>query len=207
VPRVTLALGVGDGTFAARLSAYPEELGPYVMLTPRLCAGDFAARGREDLVVSDVSGSLTYLRNDGPAGFFAGQQHGIPEDAHWLVAASTTTSRIDLLSPTYCAVQITPTFPDAGLGPGFTVPIGGVATAATAYDINGDGLPDVLATLGDANALAIALQLAEGGFAAPMAFPVTSAPSALAVGDVNQDGKPDVVTANANGDVAVFLGQ
>jgi len=96
----------------------------------------------------------------------------------------------------------------------------GYATEAVAVaDINGDGIPDIVATvLGVANnpgCLAIFFGDGKGKFS--KAQEISSggtAPSSVAVGDVNRDGIPDLVVANFGtplqgdyGDITVLLGK
>jgi FG-GAP-like repeat/FG-GAP repeat len=87
-------------------------------------------------------------------------------------------------------------------------------------DLNGDGLPDIVASYTrssnqrtSAGFVAVYLQdpAKPGTFLPPVAYPVGSVPISIAIGDLDGDGKLDIVTANTTmnfagaGSVSVLL--
>lgn len=78
-------------------------------------------------------------------------------------------------------------------------------------DLNGDGLPDLLATDTNDNQLGIAFAITDGGFLLPaLLLPTGVRPMQTFTGDLNRDGRVDLVTVNGGsghgGDVSVLLG-
>ena len=89
------------------------------------------------------------------------------------------------------------------------ISVGAVPESVAVADLNGDGIPDLVAANTLSNDVSVLLGRGEGTFAPEQRFPVgtTTAPSAVAVADLNHDGLPDLVTTNANSnDVSVLLG-
>jgi hypothetical protein len=94
----------------------------------------------------------------------------------------------------------------------------GYATEGVAVaDLNGDGVPDIVATAISEGAGCLAIFLGQGGGEFAPAVEITSGgvqPLSVAVGDLNHDGIPDLVVANYGqpqlgiwGTLAVFLGK
>jgi hypothetical protein len=88
----------------------------------------------------------------------------------------------------------------------------GVPRATAVGDLNGDGIPDLVATDSKNNVINIFLGLAGGGYGAPTSKSLTTGgnsrnPVSVAIGDVNNDNKLDVVVAsNQDNVVALFTG-
>jgi hypothetical protein len=74
-------------------------------------------------------------------------------------------------------------------------------------DLDGDGRLDAVAPKVGANAIAVLLGTAGGGFAAPSRLDVRGGPRSAALGDVNGDGRLDIVSASFDtNELAVLLG-
>jgi hypothetical protein len=79
---------------------------------------------------------------------------------------------------------------------------GGVAVG----DINGDGIPDIVAGNANNNSVSVLLGKGDGTFGTHKDFAVGSVPVRVALGDLNKDGRLDIVTANDFGEsVSVLL--
>lgn len=65
-------------------------------------------------------------------------------------------------------------------------------------DVNGDGLPDLLAAEPESGQLTLHLQLAEGRFAVAKTFPTAIGVADLAVADWDGDGTPDIFTLSTD---------
>jgi hypothetical protein len=86
--------------------------------------------------------------------------------------------------------------------------------SATVADVNGDGIPDVVASFPCGNPgcpsdlMSVLLGNGDGTFQPAITFPSGGSGVAFAVGDVNGDGKPDLVVTNTYGGevVSVMLG-
>ena len=79
--------------------------------------------------------------------------------------------------------------------------------ALTAADFNGDGRPDLAATLSEDNAVAVLLNDGTGWFGVPTKLRTGVRPSAVVVADFNGDGRPDLAVANSgSSNVSILLG-
>jgi len=77
------------------------------------------------------------------------------------------------------------------------------AVAATAGDIDGDGLADLI--VASENRVSF-LRSTGAGFAPPNIFAGPEHPTAIAIGDFNGDGHNDLAITDASGEVAILLG-
>ncbi len=83
------------------------------------------------------------------------------------------------------------------------LPINNNGAAAVAIgDLNGDGAPDIVAAISDANGNSGAVYIfyqnaaSRGTFLPPVTFPAGAQPQAVRIADVNGDGLADIVVAN-----------
>jgi hypothetical protein len=73
-------------------------------------------------------------------------------------------------------------------------------------DLNGDGIPDLVASVTD-DGVTVLLGNGDGTFQDPVSYyPGATFPFTVAIADVNNDGKPDVVVGDSYGIVGVLLG-
>jgi hypothetical protein len=80
----------------------------------------------------------------------------------------------------------------------------------TTGDLNGDGLPDIVAPLPEENVVIALMNNGDGTFSPRRTFVRFQTPRAVAVADFNGDGKADLAVSGTNADganvVAIFLG-
>lgn len=86
-------------------------------------------------------------------------------------------------------------------------PPGGIWSLVAA-DVNGDGIPDVIAGNSGSTAVSVLISKGNGTFATPVTFDVgAGVRGPLAAADVNGDGKADLLISNGDSDtVSVLLG-
>jgi hypothetical protein len=207
---LTVLLGNGSGGFAAAPGS-PFAVGP----GPRSVAvGDFNQDGIQDLVTANLTNdTLTVLLGDGSGGF------GAPLSI--VVGTSPTSVAVgdfngdgipDLVAANFATGfgngSLTVLFGD-GRGhfttPGSQYTVGFEPSSVAVGDFNGDGIPDLAATLYGASTVAVLLGNGSGGFSPAQTFAVGTGPYSVAVADINGDGIPDLVTANLGGDSATVL--
>ena len=86
-------------------------------------------------------------------------------------------------------------------------PVGDLPLSATTADLNGDGLPDLVAANHFSDDVSILLANGQGAFAEQLTFAVGDGPIAVTTGDFNGDGLIDLATSNCySNDVSVLLG-
>lgn len=80
------------------------------------------------------------------------------------------------------------------------LPTGVVVTSVQIGDLNGDGLPDIVAATYDDNgnngAVYVFFQNKDGTFASPAIFPAGAQPQSVKIADVDGDGRADLIVAN-----------
>jgi hypothetical protein len=82
------------------------------------------------------------------------------------------------------------------------------ADAVTVGDVDGDGIPDIVAAHRDDDQLSLYLGLGDGTFRPERILYSGSGPTAVAIADLNRDGIPDVVAANYySSDLSLLYGQ
>jgi len=82
---------------------------------------------------------------------------------------------------------------------------GGSASVAAA-DVNGDGIPDLIAADGGSNVVSVLLGNGDGTFQNRRTFAAGVAPQSVVVADVNADGNADLIVTNAgSSNVSVLL--
>lgn len=90
-------------------------------------------------------------------------------------------------------------FPQAATGGTFGTPValtvGGTPTAVAVADLNGDGLPDLVATT-DAGVVSVLIQNPDGSFQTHVDYAVGTGPVAVAVADLRKMGRQDLIVAN-----------
>ena len=199
----SVLLGNGNGTFQAEQSF---GVGSY---SYGLTVADFNNDGKVDVAVSNYSGStVSVLLGNGDGTLQAGVTYPVGDSPTNLVAVDLNADgNQDLV---VCSIESSSVSVLLGVGDGtfqpkvdYQVPSSwGVAAA----DVNGDGIPDVVAT-----SLAGAVDLLQGVGDGTLLAAVSTSTSAsnylLALGDLNGDGVIDLAVANLGAsNVVVSLG-
>ncbi len=90
-----------------------------------------------------------------------------------------------------------------------TYHVEGTLTSPVVDDLNGDGIPDIVAADSAGNQIVVLLgdPANAGQFLPPAAYPVGSNPVSVAIADCNADGVPDLLVANSSdGTLGILLG-
>ncbi len=213
---VGVFLGVGGGRFGAMVEV------PVATQPLSLAVADVNRDGVPDVVTAGEF-TVSYLLGKGGGGFLPQQPAHLPRlTAAGLALADVTRDGVpDLVATVF---GTTDRVESAGLAPGLAVlrgngdgtfqtptadaeTIDGAPAALAAADFNGDGFPDVAATLARDAAVAVRLGNADGTYTVQATIDVGAVPLAIASADLNRDGRADLVVANAGGGtIGVLLG-
>jgi hypothetical protein len=226
---VVILLGHGDGTFGEqRLVPIPPV--PIHFGTSVFTVADFNRDGSPDLAIVTTNGSgggnsfdrVSILLNDGLGGF------GVPVqqfDADYLTTGILAADfngdgQLDLALSSNGAngengsIRVVLANPDSSFAPGRLFGVGNTYSNLRTADLNGDGLPDLITSFGDATeyygrvALGVFMNEGDGTLGQIVSFwPGGFLPfqGYFATGDLTGDGFPDIVMPlNAEGGVGVL---
>src|SRR5439155_1608676 len=93
-----------------------------------------------------------------------------------------------------------------------SLPVGNNPSSVAVADVNGDGIPDVLAAnkgdyVAGSSTVSVLLGTGKGAFAPQTSLQTGFGPQSLMAADLNSDGQPDLAITNFNDDsVSVLLG-
>jgi hypothetical protein len=206
---IAVMLGNGDGTFQAPVNY------SFAGLPLTLSAGDFNGDGKLDLVSSNGN-VVSVLLGNGDGTFQAPQSSGtgirdftaaelavadFNGDGHLdLAILDRNTNTIVVFQGKGDGTFQNPTqFSFSGFGAGTFF-----AEGLTAADLNGDGIPDVIAS-GPFGVVAL-LNQGNGTLQEASAFGTAGSAIGDVIADLNGDGKPDVACVTAIGEVCTALG-
>ena len=205
---VGVYLGNGNGTFRA------EILNPTEDYTSVVAVGDFNGDGNPDVAVSDGFDFITVsiLLGNGQGSFTQFQDYQLftyPYVTFMLITDLNGDGKLDLVVPEFSDFSTGQIVAMLGNGDGtFQAPvnIGPGSGTLVLTDINGDGIPDLIALCQYAQ-VEVYPGRGNGMFGAPLGFFSNYSPTAMVVADFNNDGIPDVATANnfSNSTVAIML--
>ena len=185
-------------------------------------AADVNGDGLKDLIVVNSDGTISVLINTTPQG--AAVASFAPEQVFAVgdLAESVTVADIngdglpDLVVANYGDYTISVLLNGTAQGSTTAVfasqqtflVLGG-PYAIKAVDLNGDGMPDIVVTEYDSNAVSVLLNTTVAGsstvsFGAQQDFPTGTLPNSLVVTDLNGDGLPDIAVAD-EGDATVSV--
>jgi FG-GAP-like repeat/FG-GAP repeat len=211
-----------DVSFAAAVS-YDTLLKPYVLLS-----GDVDGDGDIDLVVAnEETSTIAIFRNSGTGGFTRKPvmtSDGFPTDQYPTGAAIADFNGDgipDVATANFHGESVSILL-GAGTGSAYTfgasanypAAAGGETSNLAVGDLNGDGVPDVIATNQMGSSISVFLGRPNGTLGATTNLPVgvpnwgsPSMPYSVAIADFDGDGKADAAVAdNASGRIIVLLG-
>lgn len=184
-----------------------------------LAAGDLNADGNLDMLVvsSQMSQSTaTVVLNEGDRSFLARREYGIPGSGYGIdvgdlnrdgfpdVAVAVYVSNADRVRVFYGTA-------DGSLSEPYDVENFGnnIPTDVAIADLNGDGWPDMVASIfSPGNRIRVWINRGDGTFNPSSSYAADGNPSGVAIGDLNGDGRADIVCTNGSqlsNKVSVYL--
>jgi len=172
-----------------------------------IAVADLTGAGALDLVVANFSGSVSvFLHGSTPGTFQAGYgviTGGAPNQV--VIADLNGDGSPDLVVADFSANGSVIVLLQDPANPGhfqapIKLPTGAATASAQVADLNGDGLPDIVATgydyYGNNGAVYVFYQSSGGNFLPPVSYPAGAGPQSVKVADMNHDGLPDLVVAD-----------
>ncbi len=174
-----------------------------------IAVADLTHSGHLDLVIANATGSVSvYLHGSTPGTYQAAvgiTTGGTPNQV--VLADVNGDGYPDIVladmsaSGSVLVLLQDATHPGQFLAP-TKLPTGATTASVQVADVNGDGLPDIVATgydvYGDNGAVYVFLQVAgkPGTFLSPATYPAGAGPSSVKIADMNADGHPDLIVAD-----------
>jgi hypothetical protein len=204
---VGVLLGNGDGTFQQ-----PAIVTPLAGFPEALAAGHFDGGKDLDLAVTvdqGNAGEVQILLGNGDGTFRIGADYAVAPEPQSIIAADFRGNRktdlaVGEFEGTGVAVLL-------GNGDGtFEQPVvyqAGTPLGVASADINGDGIPDLIATTpGLSSGFAeVLLGNGDGTFKRATSYPSGNFPWAVAIADFNGDGRPDITIVDEGANLEYVL--
>jgi hypothetical protein len=190
--------GIGNGAFKTSVDFVAGN-------TPLAAvAGDFYGNGHVDLaIINSSSQSLTIPSGNGDGTFMAARSYTSGQRPVSIASGYLSGSKIPaMVVANYCgsdssctkggnvAVLLADNSGSYRLASTYGVGAGPVSVVLA--DVNGDGIPDVVAANRLDKTVSVLRGVGDGTFGQQITFSLSSAPVALAIGDFNKDGNPDL---------------
>ncbi len=202
---ISVFLGNGDGTFAARVDS-PVGTAPVA-----LALADFNGDSKLDLaVVNQGDNTVSIFFGNGDGTFTATQVLPTGQSPAAIVAAdfnSDTRPDLAVVNHTDNTVSI---FMNNGVGVFAAAPslvTGAAPQALAAAELNTDGKTDLAVVNFTDNTVSIFLGNGDGTFSTKTDFPTAAQPTGIAAGDFDNNGRRDLAVTNfTGGTVSIFMG-
>ena len=201
--------GNGDGSFQQPIET---NIGTFSALGA-LAVGDLNGDGDLDAIAA-VNGGLAVMLGDGNGAFHAGPTLALGEAPSAIALADLNgDGKLDLVveDQDHNSLSVFMGVGDGSFTPGPTAALaaGDYPLSLAVGDVNGDGIPDIVAGVANGpTASNVDVLLGEGGgaFAAPQVIPLPPltyndipTPYGIALGDINNDGHEDIVVTGSGG--------
>jgi hypothetical protein len=175
-----------------------------------VASGDFNGDGGSDLVITaqnTVSHStLQVLLSRGDGSFVAEAPAAAGANVSAVTVADFDGDGIaDIATANFDKILVFRNLGGGSMRQPFALPMPRFTRFVTAADLDGDELPELLATASSNDAVSIVRNLGEGEFATPESHPVGDSPVAIAIADLDLNGHPDLAVANRQSDDVTIL--
>lgn len=208
---LTLFLGDGNGGFTIAATDLGGNFNPFDV---QFDVGDFNGDGNADLAISDrsLARRVVIVLGDGRGGFGAPKSFNTdPAYLGYAFVLATDVNqdgRSDLIfSPDYLGsligVQISNG--DGTFAAPVQYQVGSGTRSAAIQDVNGDGIPDVIAPGQEAESLYVLSGKGDGTFAPPYIIPLPGRPYLVTPSDFNGDGSIDFAVNRISSTVGIIL--
>jgi len=191
---VSVFLGNGDGTFAARTNTNVGN-GPVALVT-----GDFNGDGKPDLaVVNQTDNTISILLGNGDGTFTPGVTLTTGKSPSAIVAADFNGDGFLDLAVTNQDDNTATIFLGDGTGnftTSATLTTGTAPAAIATADFNADSRLDLAIANSADSTISIFLGNGDGTFTSKSGYATGTTPVSIAIADFNGDGRPDLAVAN-----------